>query len=58
MRDLVQRVRQEGDPRLVSVIDAKPLPVGGASGDPEARCGRGAGMAVSSVSGLAFQWVI
>ena len=44
MRDLVQRLRQEGDPRLVAVIDAKPLPVGGASQDPEARCGRGAGM--------------
>jgi hypothetical protein len=44
MRKLVQRVRREGNPRLVSVIDAKPLPVGGASGDPEARCGRGAGM--------------
>jgi len=44
MRSLVQRVRQEGDARLVAVIDAKPLPVGSASGDPEARCGRGAGM--------------
>jgi Transposase DDE domain len=44
MRELVQRMRQEGDPWLVAVIDAKPLPVGGASGDPEARCGRGAGM--------------
>jgi Transposase DDE domain len=44
MRDLVERLRQEGDPRLVAVIDGKPLPVGGASEDPEARCGRGAGM--------------
>ena len=44
MRALVQRVRQEGDPLLLAVIDAKPLPVGGASQDPEARCGRGAGM--------------
>ena len=44
MRALVQRVRQEADPRLAAVIDAKPLPVGGASQDPEARCGRGAGM--------------
>src|SRR5208337_1898280 len=44
MRALVLRMRQEGDPRLVAVIDAKPLPVGGASQDSEARCGRGAGM--------------
>jgi Transposase DDE domain len=44
MRALVQRLRQEEDPRLAAVIDAKPLPVGGASQDPEARCGRGAGM--------------
>jgi hypothetical protein len=44
MRALVQRVRQDGDPRLVAVIDARPLPVGGASQDPDARCGRGAGM--------------
>ncbi|MGC1718743.1 MAG: hypothetical protein WA746_07150 [Isosphaeraceae bacterium] len=41
MRALVQRVRQEGDPQLVAVIDAKPLPVGGASQDPETHCGRG-----------------
>jgi hypothetical protein len=44
VRDLVQRVRQQADPQLVAVIDARPLPVGGASQDPEARCGRGAGM--------------
>lgn len=44
MRALVLRVRDLGDERLVAVIDAKPLPVGGASQDPEARCGRGAGM--------------
>jgi hypothetical protein len=44
VRSLVAKAREEGDPRLVSVIDGKPLPVGGASGDPEARCGRGAGM--------------
>ena len=44
MRALVERVRQEGDPQLLAVIDAKPLPVGGASQDPDARCGRGAGM--------------
>ena len=29
---------------MIAVIDGKPLPVGGASGDPEARCGRGAGL--------------
>jgi Transposase DDE domain len=44
MRKLVDLARGEGDPRLIAVVDAKPLPVGGASGDPEARCGRGAGM--------------
>jgi len=44
MRALVLRIRQEGDPQLLAVIDAKPLPVGGASEDPEARCSRGAGM--------------
>lgn len=44
MRSLVLRVRQEADPRLIAVIDAKPLPIGGAGKDPEARCGRGAGM--------------
>jgi len=44
MRAVVARVREEGDETLIAVIDGKPLPVGGASGDPEARCGRGAGM--------------
>ena len=44
MRALVQRMRQGEDPRLIALIDGKPLPVGGASHDPEARCGRGAGM--------------
>jgi len=44
MRALVLRVRQQGDEHLVAVIDAKPLPVGGASQDPDAHCGRGAGM--------------
>src|SRR6476660_4457957 len=44
MREVVALARGEGDPRLIAVVDAKPLPVGGASGDPEARCGRGAGM--------------
>jgi hypothetical protein len=44
MRALVERLRQGEDPRLIALIDGKPLPVGGASHDPEARCGRGAGM--------------
>ena len=44
MRALVQRLRQGEDPRLIALIDGKPLPVGGASHDPEARYGRGAGM--------------
>jgi hypothetical protein len=44
MRALMLRLRQEGDPRLIALIDAKPLPVGGSSQDPQARCGRGAGM--------------
>ncbi len=42
MRLIVQRIRQTGVPRLIAVIDGKPLPVGGASEDPEAHCGRGA----------------
>ena len=32
------------DETLIAIIDGKPLAVGGASGDREARCGRGAGM--------------
>lgn len=44
MRALVLRLHQEGAPRLVAVIDAKPLSIGGASQDHEARCGWGAGM--------------
>jgi hypothetical protein len=44
MRAVVQRIRDSGDPHLIAVIDGKPLPVGGATTDPEARCGRGAGM--------------
>jgi hypothetical protein len=44
IRALVERLRRDSDPRLVAIIDGKPLPVGGASGDPEARCGRAAGM--------------
>jgi hypothetical protein len=42
MRFLIQQIRATDDPRLIAVIDGKPLPVGGASKDPEARCGRGA----------------
>lgn len=44
MRMLAERVRATGDPSLIHVIDGKPLPVGGASTDVEARCGRGAGL--------------
>jgi hypothetical protein len=44
MRALAERARAVGDPSLIHVIDAKPLPIGGAGTDPEARCGRGAGM--------------
>lgn len=44
LRALVLRLRQQGEQRLAAVIDAKPLPVGGASQNPQARCGRGAGM--------------
>jgi hypothetical protein len=42
MRSVVQSLRETGDPRLIAVIDGKPLPIGGASQDPEAHCGRGA----------------
>jgi Transposase DDE domain len=42
MRLVIQQIRNSGEPRLVSVIDGKPLPIGGASQDPEAHCGRGA----------------
>jgi len=42
MRLLIQQIRETGDLRLIAVIDGKPLPVGGASQDPEAHCGRGA----------------
>ena len=44
MRAVVAKIREEGDETLIAIIDGKPLPVGGASGDPEARCGRGAGL--------------
>jgi DDE family transposase len=42
LRLVVQQIRETGDPGLIAVIDGKPLPVGGASQDPEAHCGRGA----------------
>jgi len=44
MRAVAAKVREGGDETLIAIIDGKPLPVGGASGDPEAHCGRGAGM--------------
>lgn len=44
MRALVRRLRQDEDPQLLAPIDGKPLPIGGSGHDPEARCGRGAGM--------------
>jgi len=44
MRAVVQRLRHGADPRLIALIDGKPLPIGGAGHDPAARCGRGAGM--------------
>jgi len=42
MRLVIQQIRETEEPRLVSVIDGKSVPVGGASQDPEAHCGRGA----------------
>jgi hypothetical protein len=44
MRAVVQRLRSGAEPRLIALIDGKPLPIGGSGHDPEARCGRGAGM--------------
>ena len=44
LRAVVATVREQGDQTLLAILDGKPLPVGGARGDPEARCGRGAGM--------------
>jgi hypothetical protein len=44
LRAVVARLREEADVPWIAVVDGKPLPVGGATGDPEARCGRGAGM--------------
>lgn len=43
LRALEQRIRDSGEPRLVAFLDGKPLPVGGASKDPEAKRGRSAG---------------
>ena len=42
-RALADRVRGDGDPALVAVVDGKPLVVGGCSKDPDARTGRAAG---------------
>jgi len=42
LRLVIEHIRATGDPRLIAVIDGKPLPIGGASQDPEAHCGRGA----------------
>jgi hypothetical protein len=39
-----RRIRETADRRLVQFIDAKPLPVGGATHDPEARYGYAAGV--------------
>ena len=44
MRAVVERLRHGADPRLIALIDGKPLPIGGSGHDPDARCGRGAGM--------------
>jgi Transposase DDE domain len=43
-RAMERRIRETADRRLVQFIDAKPLPVGGATHDPEARYGRAAGV--------------
>ena len=43
MRALVERLRQGEDPRLIALIDGKPLPVGGAGHDPEVRVAAGPG---------------
>jgi hypothetical protein len=44
MRAVVQRLRSGAEPGLIALIDGKPLPISGSGHDPEARCGRGAGM--------------
>ena len=43
MRALARSLREVLPARLVQIIDGKPLPVGGASHDPDARNGHGAG---------------
>jgi hypothetical protein len=43
MRARADRLRAARPPRLVHVLDGKPLPVGGAGHDPDARNGPGAG---------------
>jgi Transposase DDE domain len=46
LRALEQRLRESGEQRLIAFLDGKPLPVGGASKDKDARFGRAArGMA-------------
>jgi hypothetical protein len=42
-RQLEQHLRQSGHPALIAFIDGKPLPVGGASKDPDAHAGRAVG---------------
>ena len=43
MRLLADRARDADEPQLVAILDGKPPPVGGASHDPDARNGHGAG---------------
>jgi hypothetical protein len=43
MRQLAQTLRGLVPPRLLAILDGKPLPVGGASHDPDAQNGHGAG---------------
>ena len=43
MRALARPLREAIPARLVQALDGKPLPVGGASHDPDARNGHGAG---------------
>ena len=43
LRAIEDRLREARPPDLVQIIDGKPLPVGGLSHDPDARCGHGAG---------------
>lgn len=43
MRDLAKWLRDSAPPRLIAALDGKPLPIGGAGHDPDARNGHGAG---------------